>query len=58
MAQQLAQEMKLPQVAASDAHTIEDVGAAYTKIGAAQNMEEILKAIKIGKVQPSQNRKT
>ena len=57
MAQKLAQEMQLPQVAASDAHTIEDLGAAYTKISAAQNLDEILKAIKSGKVQPAQTPK-
>jgi hypothetical protein len=58
MAQQLAQEMKLPQVAASDAHTIEDLGAAYTKISAGQSLDEILEAIKNGKVQPAQNPKS
>ena len=58
MAQQLAQEMKLPQIAASDAHTIEDLGAAYTKIRASQSLDEILKAIKNGKVQPAQTPKT
>jgi predicted metal-dependent phosphoesterase TrpH len=58
MALQLAKEMNLPQIAASDAHSIKEVGAAYTKIDAAQNMEDILKAIKDGKVQPTQNPKT
>lgn len=58
LAQQLAKEMKLPQVAASDAHNIEDLGAAYTKINATQNMDEILKAIKNGQTQPIQNPKT
>jgi len=33
MAQQLAQEMKLPQIAASDAQPKEDLGEPYTKIG-------------------------
>jgi predicted metal-dependent phosphoesterase TrpH len=54
MALQLAKEMNLPQVAVSDAHVIEDLGAAYTKIDAAQNMDEILKAIKNGQTQPIQ----
>jgi predicted metal-dependent phosphoesterase TrpH len=57
MALQLAKEMKLPQIAASDAHTIDDLGAAYTKINASQNMDEILKAIKNGQTQPVTNTK-
>jgi predicted metal-dependent phosphoesterase TrpH len=57
MALQLAKEMGLPQIAASDAHTIDDLGAAYTKINASQNMEEILKAIKNGQTQPVTNMK-
>lgn len=57
MALQLAKEMKLPQIAASDAHTIDDLGAAYTKINASQNIDEILKAIKNGQTQPIQNPK-
>jgi len=58
IALRLAKEMNLPQIAASDAHHIKDLGAAYTKIDAAQNLDEILKAIKNGKVQPVQNPKT
>ena len=54
MALQLAKEMNLPQVAASDAHNIEEVGVAYTKIDAAQNMDDVLKAIKNGQTQPIQ----
>jgi predicted metal-dependent phosphoesterase TrpH len=52
MALQLAKEMKLPRIAASDAHNIDDLGAAYTKINASQNVDEILKAIKNGQTQP------
>jgi predicted metal-dependent phosphoesterase TrpH len=55
MAQLLAKEMNLPQIAGSDAHSINELGTAYTKIAAPQNMEEILKAIKNGKVQPIQS---
>jgi predicted metal-dependent phosphoesterase TrpH len=52
MALQLAKELGLPQVAVSDAHSINELGVACTKIDAGQNVEEILKAIKDGKVQP------
>jgi predicted metal-dependent phosphoesterase TrpH len=52
MALQLAKEMDIPQVAVSDAHSIGELGVAYTKIDAAQNMEDILQAIKNGQVQP------
>jgi len=55
IALQLAREMNLPQVAVSDAHAIEELGKGYTKINAAQNMEEILNAIKNGQTQPIQN---
>jgi predicted metal-dependent phosphoesterase TrpH len=58
MAQQLANEMNLPQVAVSDAHNIEELGVAYTKINAPQNMDEILKAIKNGQTQPILTPKT
>ena len=55
MALELARELNLPQVAVSDAHSIEELGRGYTKINAAQNMDEILNAIKSGQTQPIQN---
>lgn len=55
MAEQLAREMGLPQIASSDAHSINELGTAYTKINAIQDIDEILKAIKNGQVQPVQN---
>ena len=58
MALELAKEMNLPQVAVSDAHNIEELGKGYTKIDAAQSMEEILRAIKNGLTQPVVNPKT
>lgn len=57
MALELAKEMNLPQVAVSDAHTIEELGKAYTKVRAAQSMEEILEAIRKGQTQPVVNPK-
>lgn len=57
MALELAREMSLPQVAVSDAHAIEEFGKAYTKVDAAQSMEEILKAIRNGRTQPVVNPK-
>jgi predicted metal-dependent phosphoesterase TrpH len=55
IALQLAREMNLPQVAVSDAHAIEELGKGYTKVNAAQSIEEILNAIKNGQTQPIQN---
>jgi len=55
MALQLAKELNLPQVAVSDAHAINELGVAYTKIDAGQSVDEILKAIKNGQVQPVTN---
>ena len=55
MALELAKELNLPQVAVSDAHSIEELGQGYTKVNAKQNTDEILNAIKNGKTQPIQN---
>jgi predicted metal-dependent phosphoesterase TrpH len=58
MALELTREMNLPQVAVSDAHSIEELGRGYTKVNAAQDMDEILNAIKNGQTQPIQNSQT
>jgi hypothetical protein len=55
MALELAKELNLPQVAVSDAHNIEELGKGYTNVNAAQNMDEILTAIRNGQTQPIQN---
>ena len=58
MALELAKELNLPQVAVSDAHSIEELGKGYTKVNATQNMDEILNAIKNGQTHPIQNPQT
>jgi hypothetical protein len=55
MALELAEELNLPQVAVSDAHNIEELGRGYTNVNAAQNVDEILTAIRNGQTQPIQN---
>jgi predicted metal-dependent phosphoesterase TrpH len=55
MALELTKELNLPQVAVSDAHSIEELGKGYTKVNAKQNTDEILNAIKNGQTQPIQN---
>ena len=49
-AQDLAELMGLPAVAGSDAHQPQELCTVYTEIDAAMNVDEILKAIKRGKV--------
>ncbi len=49
-AQDLAKLMGLPGVAGSDAHQPQELCTVYTEIDAAMNVDEILKAIKKGKV--------
>ena len=49
-AQDLAKLMGLPGVAGSDAHQPQELCTVYTEIDAAMNLDEILQAIKKGKV--------
>jgi predicted metal-dependent phosphoesterase TrpH len=49
----IAEEMKLPQTAGSDAHVPETIGCAYTLVQTeSSNLDDILSAIKNGKVSP------
>jgi predicted metal-dependent phosphoesterase TrpH len=50
LAENLAKEMNLPGVAGSDAHQSDELWSAYTEIQASSEVEEILKAIKEGRV--------
>jgi len=49
-AENLARKIDLPCVAGSDAHSPQEMWLAYTKIEAKQDVNDILKAIKDGKV--------
>lgn len=53
MALRLARSMGLPGVAGSDAHTPSDLWKVYTEIQASMDLEEILRAIRNGKVKVS-----
>jgi predicted metal-dependent phosphoesterase TrpH len=50
MAEKLAKTMNVPGVAGSDAHTPDQLWTAYTEVQAAQDVDEVLKAIKKGLV--------
>ena len=50
MAEILAKEMKLPGVAGSDAHYLDEMWKVYTEVQASSDVDEILKAIKRGAV--------
>ncbi|MGQ9726107.1 MAG: PHP domain-containing protein [Candidatus Bathycorpusculaceae bacterium] len=50
MAENLAKEMGLPGVAGSDAHNIDELWSAYTEVQASSDLDEILKAVKNGRV--------
>ncbi len=50
LAENLAKEMKLPGVAGSDAHQVNELWTAYTEVKASLSLDEILKAIKKGLV--------
>ncbi|MEM0253055.1 MAG: CehA/McbA family metallohydrolase [Candidatus Bathyarchaeia archaeon] len=51
-ARQLAINLKLPQVAGSDAHYAPEIGSAYTIIDSEKNPEDILRAIQKGLCKP------
>ncbi|MEM0057292.1 MAG: CehA/McbA family metallohydrolase [Candidatus Bathyarchaeia archaeon] len=50
MAEELAREMRLPGVAGSDAHRVDELLTAYTEIQASTDLDEVLRAIKRGLV--------
>jgi len=52
-ADQLAERLKLPEVAGTDAHYGPVIGQAYTVIDAEPNVEAIIKAIKNGQCKPA-----
>lgn len=52
-ANQLAERLKLPKVAGTDAHYGPVIGQAYTLIDAEPNVEAIIKAIKKGQCKPA-----
>ncbi len=49
---QLAERLKLPRTAGSDAHHPQEIGNAYTIIDADSNLDDILEAIENGKTWP------
>lgn len=52
LSQALAERMKLPQTAGSDAHHASEIGTAYTMVKADSDIDEIIKAIRNGAVTP------
>jgi predicted metal-dependent phosphoesterase TrpH len=49
-AENLARKINLPCVAGSDAHSLQEMWIAYTKVEARQEVDDILKVIKNGRV--------
>lgn len=49
-AENLAKKTNLPSVAGSDAHSLQELWLAYTKVDAKQEIGDVLKAIKEGRV--------
>ena len=49
-AESLARRVNLPCVAGSDAHSLQELWLAYTKVDAKQEVDDVLKAIKDGRV--------
>ena len=52
MAFSIADALKLPMVAGSDAHIPEAIGRAYTVIDSNSELDDVIKAIKCGRVKP------
>jgi predicted metal-dependent phosphoesterase TrpH len=52
-AHQLAERLKLPKVAGTDAHYAPVIGQAYTLIDSEANVEAIIKAITAGRCEPT-----
>jgi predicted metal-dependent phosphoesterase TrpH len=53
MAKLLAKSRELPCVAGSDAHDFEDIGRVFNLVQCDNSIDEIIKAIKIGKIRPT-----
>jgi predicted metal-dependent phosphoesterase TrpH len=58
LAEDLAKQMRLPGVAGTDAHSIDDLWTVYTEIQAGLDVDEVLKAIKKGSVRVSSSRRS
>ncbi len=52
LSQALAERLKLPQTAGSDAHHASEIGTAYTMVKADSDIDEIIEAIRNGAVTP------
>ena len=52
LSQALAERLKLPQTAGSDAHHASEIGTAYTMVKADSDIDEIVEAIRNGAVTP------
>jgi len=55
-AENLARKINLPCVAGSDAHSLQEMWLAYTKVDAKQEVNDILRAIKNGRVKVASTR--
>ena len=53
MAKLLAKSRELPCVAGSDAHDFEHIGRVFNFVHCDNSIDEIIKAIKIGKIKPT-----
>lgn len=58
LAENLAKEVRLPGVAGSDAHHVDELWTVYTEIQASSNINEILEAIKKGLVRVGSTEKS
>jgi len=52
LSQTLAEQLKLPQTAGTDAHHADEIGTAYTLVKADPDIDEIIEAIRKGAVAP------
>lgn len=55
MAKLLAQSRKLPSVAGSDAHDFENIGKVFNDVNCDCSIEDVIKAISLGKSKPINN---
>jgi predicted metal-dependent phosphoesterase TrpH len=52
ISRRLAQRLGLPETAGSDAHHPQEIGKAYTLIDADSNTDDVIEAIRKGKITP------
>jgi predicted metal-dependent phosphoesterase TrpH len=52
ISRRLAQRLRLPQTAGSDAHHPREIGKAYTLVDADSNRDDVIEAIRKGKTTP------